>query len=264
MKKVLVYILAAALLYSFFRELNIVKVLLMALGLGIAYLICLAPARYVVAMKYPFIGFTLAVTALFIVYPKHGLQYPIDALILFISFYSITFYLITIDEKGKNLFRDAAALSILFLSSAFNLFMAGKTLLILPVCIAAMLFLFILGKNRLIPVLAGCTLLIIALLFFSKGKGAGFFSGGVQISDIEKYILLGTSFILLVIGFIGFVKKSNLIKLFTFFGFLYIATDVFMVLGFRLSTGLLYQPVAALLVLIPLIGMMLKGEKERI
>ena len=124
----------------------------------------------------------------------------------------------------------------------------------------AMFFLFIVSKKVLIPFLAGYTLVIMFLIF---NKGASMFGSELIIGDVQKYLLLIASFILLSMGFIRFVKKSNFIKLLSFFGFLYIATDVFMVLNFRLSTGLLYQPVAALLVLAPLIGIMLKPEKER-
>ncbi|MCX5812763.1 MAG: hypothetical protein NT178_09500 [Proteobacteria bacterium] len=263
MKKIFVYIAASILLYGFFRELNVVKVLMICLGLGTAYLIYLIPARHIAAMKYPFICFALAVTAFFFVYPKINIQYPFDALIVFVSFYGLTFYLITIEEKGKSLFKEIAALSILFLSSAFNLFMIGKPLFIIPMSIAAVLFLFVIGKNRLIPFIAAYTVvIIIALLLFNKG--VSMLGDGVKINDVEKYLLLAASFGFLVTGFIGFVKKSNFIKLIVFFGFLYIATDIFMVLGLRLSTGLLYQPVTALLILTPLIGIMLKAEKERI
>jgi hypothetical protein len=263
LKKVFVYLAASILLYGFFRELNVVKTLMVCLGLGAAYFIYRIPAKYIIAMKYPFICFALAVTALFCIYPKINVQYPFDALIVFVSFYGLTFYLITIEEKGKSLFKEIAALSMLFLSFAFNLFMIGKPLFILPMCIAALFFLFIIGKNRLIPFIAGYTLAIIAaLLIFNKEMLI--LGDGLKINDVEKYLLLATSFAFLILAFVGFAKKSNFIKLIVFFGFLYIATDIFMVLGLKLSAGLLYQPVTALLVLTPLIGIMLKTEKERI
>jgi hypothetical protein len=263
LKKVFVYLTASILLYCFFRELNVVKTLMICLGLGAAYLIYLIPARHIVAMKYPFICFILAVTVLFSVYPKINVQYPFDSLVVFVSFYGLTFYLVTIEEKGKNLIKEIAALSMLFLCSAFNLFIIGKTLFILPMSIAAILFLFVIGKNRLIPFIAGYTMAIIgALLIFNRGVTV--LGGGVKMNDVEQYLLMAASFAFLITGFIGFVKKSNFIKLMVFFGFLYISMDIIMVLGLRLTAGLLYQPVTALLVLTPLIGIMLKAEKERI
>jgi hypothetical protein len=263
LKKVFVYVAASILLYGFFREINIIQALMICFGLGTAYLIYLIPARHIATMKYPFICFVLALTVLFIVYPKIDVRYPFDALIVFVSFYGLTFYLITIEEKEKNLLKEIAALSMLFLSSAFNLFMIGKPLFILPMSIAAVFFLFTIGKNRLILFIAGYTLaIIIALLIFDRGLNI--LGGEIKINDIEQYLLMAASFILLITAFVGFVKKSNFIKLMVFFGFLYIAVDIFMVLGLKLSTGLLYQPVTALLILTPLIGVMLKAEKERI
>ena len=260
MKNVFIYLLGSVLLYSFFSELDAVKMLLIFFSLGAAYLIYRVPARHIVAMKYPFIFLSFAVAVFFLIYPAINIQYPVDGFIVFISFYGLTFYLITIEEKGKGLFKEATALSVVFLSSAFNLSMIGKPLLVFPMAIAAMFFLFIVSKKVLIPFLAGYTLVIMFLIF---NKGASMFGSELIIGDVQKYLLLIASFILLSMGFIRFVKKSNFIKLLSFFGFLYIATDVFMVLNFRLSTGLLYQPVAALLVLAPLIGIMLKPEKER-
>ena len=60
-----------------------------------------------------------------------------------------------------------------------------------------------------------------------------------------------------------FMKKNTVAKILPFFGFLYIAMDILMVLGVKLSTGLLYQPVIFLVLVSPLIGVMLKTEGER-
>ena len=60
-----------------------------------------------------------------------------------------------------------------------------------------------------------------------------------------------------------FMKKNTVVKILPFFGFLYIAMDILMVLGVKLSTGLLYQPVIFLALVSPLIGVMLKTEGER-
>ncbi len=260
MKKVLVFLLAAALFWSFFRELNVVKILLICLGLGSAYVIYRIPARHIAAMKYPFILITLAVTAGFLVYPHTVIPYPLNAFIVFVSFYGLSFYLVTIEERTKSLFREATALSIIFLSSAFNLSMIGGPVLVFAISTAAILFLFVVGKHRLIPFLGGYTLLIAGLLLSKK---TALFGGAIKLSDMETYLILAVSFLFLVLGFVGFVKKANPVKLLLFFGFLYVSVDLSMVMGFKLSTGLLYQPVAGLLILAPLVGMMLKNEKEQ-
>ena len=261
MKKISIYMLASILLYSLFRELNIVKVLYICLGLASIYAIYRAPSRYIIAMKYPIILLSFAGTAGFFLYPELSSKYPIEAVIVFLSFYSITFYLITIEEKGKDFFKDVIALSLLFLSSSFNLFMIGKPLLILPISLSIMLFLFIVGKNRIIPIIAGYTLFIMVFLYH---KGINILGAGIRVNDIDRYLLLISSFAFLLLGFIDFMKKDNLTKVLYFFGFLYVAIDILMVLGIKLSGGLLYQPVILLFIIIPLIGVMLKAEGEHV
>jgi len=76
-------------------------------------------------------------------------------------------------------------------------------------------------------------------------------------------MLLTSSFVLLAVSFIMFMKKNSFTKMLPFFGLLYIALDLLMVLGVRLSTGLLYQPVMFLALAVPMIGVMMKAEGER-
>ncbi|MCX5808918.1 MAG: hypothetical protein NTX36_06050 [Proteobacteria bacterium] len=260
MKKVCIYILAALLLYSLFREFTLVKTLLICAGLAAAYGIYRLPSKYVMAMKYPFILLSFAATTGLFFYPTVELQYPLDALVVFVSFYSVTFFLIAMDEKKKDFAKETIALSILFLSLAFNLYIIGKTIFILPMAFTVMLFLFIVGRNRAILFIAGYTAIII--IFFLV-KNVNILGGGIRLNDMERYFLLITSFLFLAVNFIDFVKKNTMSKLLTFFGFLYVAVDIAMVLGFKLSMGLLYQPLIGLFIITPLIGIMLKTEGER-
>ena len=260
MKKVFIYILASILLYSFFRELNAVKVMFISLGLASIYVIYRIPSKYIIATKYPIILLSFAATAGFFLYPKILIKYPVEAIIIFLSFYSITLYLITIEVKGKGLLKEVTALSILFIASSFNLFMIGRPLLMLSISISIMLFLFIVGRNRIVPFIAGYTLLMMVFLFIKKITMLG---GGIRFSDMHMYLLLGTCFALLVLGFIGFVQQGNFMKLLAFFVSLYVAIDVLMVVGLKLSCGLLYQPVVLLCIVSPIIGVMLKTEGER-
>jgi hypothetical protein len=260
-KKIVIYVLAAVLLYGFFRDLDAVKALLIGLGLGGVYAVSRLPGRYIVAMKYPIILLSFAATAAFFFFPHEVTKYPIQAGVIFLSFYSITFYLITMDEKKQGLFKETVALSLLFLSSSFNLAMTGKCLTTVSIAISIMLFLFITGRSRIIPFIAGYTLLVM-LLFFKKD--AAVFGGGMAMTEVDRYLLMVASFLLLVLGFVGFVKKVNTLKMLAFFGFLYIATDLLLVLGFRLADGLLYQPVVSLLIAGPLLGVMARAEGERL
>jgi hypothetical protein len=261
MKKVMISILAALLLYGFFRELTMVKVLLIFAGLAACYLIGRVPGRYIVAAKYPLIVLSLLATATFFFYPPIHKMLPMEPIVIFLSFYGIAFYLVSMGEKGKGLHKEATALSILFLCACFNLFLLGKPLVLLALAGAIILFLFIMGRGRL-AILIGCyALAILVYLFVKKTTIAG---AGLRMGDMDKYLLLAVTFVMLALSFMGFMKKPNMLKILAFFGFIYVAVDVLFVLGFRISAGLLYQPVIALLILTPLMGIMLKGEGERV
>ena len=159
MKKAFIAITAILLLYGFIRELNLMKVLLMLGGLGTIYAIYRTPARYIEAMKYPLIVLSFLVTVLFFVYPKVPLVYPARVAIVFLSFYSVIFYIINMEDKQKEFFKEITALSILFISSSFNLFMTGQLLLVVSFALALMLVLFILDRTPMVPFIAGYTLI---------------------------------------------------------------------------------------------------------
>lgn len=262
MKKIFIYMLAAVLLYSFFRELNVVKVLLMLAALASIFAIDRIPAKYITAMKYPVILLSFTATACFFFYPRALTGYPMEIVITFLAFYSLTFYMAAMEEKKNDFFKEVAAVSILFLSSSFNLFIAGKLLFVLPLAVATILLLFVLDRNHLIPFIAGYAFIAVIIAYRQGIHFTG--TGLLGLNDINRYILLGASFVFLIIGFTGFMKKRTLATILPFFGFLYIAIDILMVLGLRSSTGLLYQPVILLAVVSPLVGMMLKPEGERI
>jgi len=261
MKKVMVTILAALLLYGLFRELTMVKVLLIFAGLAGCWLIGRVPGRYIVAAKYPLIVLSLLGTAAFFFYPPIHRMLPMEPIVIFLSFYGMAFYLVSMGEKDKGLHKEATALSILFLCACFNLFLLGKPLALVAMSIAIVLFLFIMGRGRL-AILIGCYgLAILLYLVVRKTSIAG---AGLRIGEMDKYLLLAVTFVMLALSFLGFMKKPNMLKILAFFGFIYVAVDILFVLGFRVSAGLLYQPVIALLILTPLMGIMLKGEGEKV
>jgi hypothetical protein len=261
MKKVFIAITAILLLYGFIRELNLMKVLLMLGGLGAIYVIYRTPTRYIEAMKYPLIVCSFLLTVLFFVYPKVPLIYPARVAIVFLSFYSVIFYIINMEDKQEEFFNEITALSILFISSTFNLFMAGQLLLIVSFALALMLILFILDRTSMVAFIAGYTLIAGILIYRQNSNILG--SGLTALGSIDKYILLSSSFAFLLTSFIMFMKKNTVTKILPLFGFLYIALDILMVLGAKLSTGLLYQPAIFLAIVSPLIGVLLKSEGER-
>lgn len=260
MKKVLLYILATVLFYGLILDSSYIKVLFMLAGLSACYAVYRLPSRYIIAAKYPVIFLSLAVTAGFLFYPHVQIPDWAQVPILCVGFYGLGFYLIAMDEKKKGLFKEIVALSIIFASSAFNAAMMGKGILILPMGLAIMLFLFILGRHRILPLMAAY-LLAIALLLY--GKGVVLFGPGPVLQDIHRYLLLGATLLLLVIGFMGTVKQVDYAKLLSFFGVLYLSLDVLMTVGLKLSGGLLYQPVLSLIIVAPILGLMLKPSGGR-
>jgi len=259
MKKIVILILTSLFVYSLFREFTPLKILFMCCGIAAIYGVSLIPSRYILSMKYPVILLAFATTILFFVYPTFLSKYPTEGIVTFVSFYSIFFYLITMEEKGKDFFRDMIALSIIFSSSAFNLFMVGRLVSMIPIAVTLMLFLFILGKSRIIPCIAGYTVLVILILFYKK---ITILSMGVALSDVHRYLLLIPSFLLLLFGFSAFLTRTHAIALLAFCGILYITIDLFMVVGLRLSGGMIYQPLIALFLVAPILGSLVRTGGE--
>ncbi len=261
MKKAIIYILASMLLYSFFYELNAMKVVFILLGLISVFAVSLVPIRVVMGAKYPVILLSFAGTAGFFLYPQLAVSYPIEPVIIFLALYSIAFYLVTLEEKGQDVYKEMGGLSILFLSASFNLAMAGKPVLILPLALSIIFFLFVLGRHKIVLLMAAYTLAITIVLVY---KHIPVLSSGFPLREINRYILFATSFVFLIISFIGFAKKGGQTKILTFFGFLYVCVDLLLSTGLKMSGGLLYQPVISLFMISPLIGLMIKSEGKRI
>jgi hypothetical protein len=260
-RKALVLIFGLLMLYAFFREFTWIKVGLICAGIALTYAVSLIPGRYFMAAKYPVILLSFAVTLFLFFKPHAALHEFLKTLILFLAFYGIGFFLVTMEEKEVNAYREVIALSTLFLSSAFNLAITAQTLYILSMAIAVCLFLFVIGRLRIIALIALYTALIMIVLW---KKDVSLFGGVFPMMEAERYLLLLVTFVLLLISFIGIVKNVNSPKLLAFFGFLYVATDILLVVGFKVSVGLLYQPAIAILLVSPLLGVLLRGEGGRL
>ena len=260
MKKAIIYILASMLLYSFFYELNAMKVVFILLGLASVFAVSLVPLKFVVGAKYPIILLSFAGTAGFFFYPQLAASYPVEPLIIFLALYSIAFYLITLEQKGHDIYKEMAGVSILFLSVSFNLALCGKPVLIIPLGLSIMFFLFVLGRHKIVLLMAAYTLIITVVLVY---KHIPLLSAGVPLREINSYILFATSFVFLVISFFGFVKQGGQTKILTFFGFLYVCIDLLLSTGLKMTGGLLHHPVIALFMVSPLIGLMLKKSEVK-
>lgn len=258
MKKILIAILSLLLVYSFFREYTFVKVLIIVAGAAAGYGIFRLPQRSLEAMKYPFIVLSFLVTILFFFYPKVVLPDAAHTAIVFVSFYAVILYLIGMEEKGQDFFKEVMALSILFFSSGFNLFITGRLVYMISFALALILYLFIIGRHRIIPFIASYAIIASFLVY---RQGAASLGGGpTGLSEINRYILLGASFALLATSFAFVMKKSAFSTTLPFFGFLYVAMDILMVVGVKFSAGLLYQPVLFLAIIVPFAGTMMKTE----
>ncbi len=260
MKRIGVLALCALFFYCLFRDMDLGKALILCAAIASAYAISRIPAKYLLGSKYPIIGLSLALPALLILYPATRSSQMIAAGALLVGFYSIALFLVTMEEKGKELYIEVIGLTILYAALCFNLFLTGHSELVLPLSISVLLFLFINNKTRVMPFVAGYAA---AALVFVTIRGGSVFGHAVALQAIERYVLLGSAFALLLVTFSTYMKKTDAMGVLAFFGLLYISVDLLMSVGFRLKGVLLYQPLLALFVVGPVLGMALKGGKER-
>jgi hypothetical protein len=257
MKRVVIILLSALLFYAFFRQVNGVVILLLLGGLGFALLLSRVPEKTIAVARYPFIGLSLAASVLFCIYPQVLTRYHLEPLVLFVGFYGLALYLANMEVQKKGPGKELAALLIITASLAVNLALAGKPFLALPVATAMIFFFFIMGRVRLIPVAIAFAA---AAYGFAAHRGLPFFKGGMALSEPERYLILAMTFLFLLFTFIALIRKGTPLKVLAFFGFLYVATDVLLAVGFQIPSGLLSQPVTALLFTTPLVGAMLGRE----
>jgi hypothetical protein len=260
LRKAVVLAVSSLFLYGLFRDMTLAKTLLLVAGLVGAFVVSRVPARAVVGVKYPLICLSFALSVGLFVYPSVR-GYPAQMAALFISFYSIALYLATDEEKAKKPYKQMIALSLLFISSSYNLIITSRSEVILPLTITSMLFLFILNRLKSLPIVGAYALVIFAVLYVRHCTG---FGCELRLSGVERYLLLGAAFLLLFISFVGFIKESGPIRVVAFFGSLYLSIDLLMSIGFSFKGILVHQPSLALLIVSPLLGLTMKGGGERI
>lgn len=258
--KVVVLAASSLFLYGLFRDMTFAKTLLLIAGLVGAFGVSRVPASAVVGVKYPLICLSFALSAGLFFYPSVR-GYPTQLAALFLSFYSIALYLATEENKAKQPYKQMIALVLLFASSSYNLIVTSRPEVILPLAITSMLFLFILDRVKSLPILGVYTLVILVVLYVRHCTG---FGSELRLSGIERYLLLGTAFLLLFVSFVGFIRESGPIRILAFFGSLYLSIDLLMSIGFSFKGILIHQPSMALLIVSPLLGLTMKGGGERI
>ena len=262
LKKWLLLAVLALLLYELFRDISFLTVLFVCAGIASALLISSLPSSSLVVTKYPFILLSFALSAGLLLYPalRTGLLPQLGA--LFVTFYSVALYLITIEEKRNQVVKEVIALILLLLSGSCNLVLTHRPEFILPLAATVALFLFVLNRTRVILAVAGYVLFYVIFLYFRK---IHLFGGSLpDMGTVGRALLLGAAFLLLLAAFTAFLKKGSVGPMCAFFGLLCLSIDLLLSVGFSFRGVLLQQPLAALLITAPVVGLILKGEKGRL
>jgi len=257
-KRIVLLLLSCLFFYALFRDMNVVKTLLICAAVVVAFLVSKAPSKLVVGAKYPLICLCFALSVGLILYPAFRTKPVIRYVGIFLTFFSLSLYVATISEKGKGLYKEVLALSLLFISACLNMILTRSVEIFLPLSITIFLFLFIQQRTKLLP-LAGAW--VVAMLLLLNLHRLTLYGPGIPLASLERYLILGCAFLLLLITFIGYVRKAGPVWTVAFFGLLYTSVDLLLSVGFSFKGLLLYQPIAALLVLAPLMGVTLQGEK---
>ena len=258
MKRIALLLLSCLFFYSLFRDMNVVKTLLLCAAVAVAFIVSKAPSKYVIGAKYPLICLCFALSVALLLYSGLRTKPVIRFTGIFLTFFSLSLYVTTISEKGKGLYKEVLALSLLFISASLNLIMIRSVELFLPLSITILLFLFILQRTKLLP-LAGAY--VVAVLTFLYLKKVTIYGADLELDGVGRYLVLACAFLLLLVTFIGFVRKAGPTWTIAFFGLLYASVDILLSVGFSLKGLLLYQPIAALLILSPLVGVTLQEGK---
>jgi len=260
-RKALVIAASSFFFYGLLRDMTLLKTLMLCAAIGSSYAISKIPPKYLAGAKYPVIGLSLILPFILIIYPWVRTNQAVLAATLVLAFYSIALFLVTLDEKGKKVHKEVTGLCLLYAASFTNLFLTGLSALILPLSISVLLFLFIANKARIMPFVAGLTVLaMIVLLVAGVHMGAT----GPWLNSVERYVLMGAAFALMLVGFVSFVKNPDFVSILGFFGLLYVSVDLLMSVGLHLKGILLAQPGLALFIVGPIVGMAMKGGKERL
>jgi hypothetical protein len=257
-KRIILLLLSCLFFYALFRDMNVVKTLLICAAVAVAFIVSRASSKLVVATKYPLICLCFALSVGLVLYPAFRMKPVIRYVGIFLTFFSLSLYTGTISEKAKGLYKEVFALSLLFISASLNILLTRSVEIFLPLSITMFLFLFIQQRTKLLPL--ACAFVLVMLLLLNLYR-LSLFGSPIQITSVERYLILGCAFLLLLISFIGYVRISGPVWTVAFFGLLYTSVDLLLSMGFSFKGLLLYQPIAALLVLAPLMGVTLQGEK---
>jgi len=247
--------LSSLFFYSLFRDMDVLNALILCGAIGVAFAVSKAPLKFVIAAKYPLICLCFALSAALVIYPGLRGKAPVRLAAIFFTFFSLSLYATTLEEKSKKLYKELIALTLLLASAGINLLLTRHFELLLPPAIALLLFLFVMNRVRLLP-LVGAYLVGAAIFLYAKKTGLQ--ASPLQFTMIERYLVLCTAFLFLIVSFIGFVRAGSFGWAMAFFGLLYASVDILLSIGFSMKGLLLHQPLSALMILAPVVGVVLQ------
>jgi hypothetical protein len=259
-RKTLVIAASSLFFYGLLRDMTLLKTLMLCAAIAASFGVSKVPVKYLAGAKYPLIGLSLILPIALIIYPWTRGHWAIVPAALVLAFFSIALFLVTLDEKGKKAHKEVIGVCLLYAASFTSLFLTGLSGLILPLSIAVLIFLFIANKVRIMPFVAGLAVVGTIVLLAS---GTRILAAGPWLNSMEKYVLLGASFILMLVSFVGFVKKPDFVSILGFFGLLYVSVDLLMSIGLRFTGILLQHPALALFIVGPIMGVAMKEGGER-
>lgn len=260
MRKVIVLAISALFFFMLFRDMTPLNTFILCLAVAAAYGISMIPAKYLTGAKYPTIILSLALSPALIIYPILRSHFVVTTAAMFFAFYSTGFFLVTLDDKGKKVSKEIVGLVILYGVSALNLFLVARVELVLPLSVSILVFLFILNRTQIMPYMAGAMALVVIAFLLA---GVHLFGPAVPLATAERYSLLAVAFALLLFVFAAYLKRPDFVTVLAFFGLLYVSVDLLMSVGFGFKGILLHQPVPALFIAGPVVGMAIKGGKDR-
>ena len=260
MRRIFLIIVLAVFIYSLFRDMSVVRALILCAGVVGAFAVSRIPLKHIAVMRYPVIGLCLALTGGLLLYAPLRSYQVVRYACPVLAFFAASFFLATLDEKAKKPVHEIVGLSLILLSSGYNLAISQHTGLLLPLTVSTALFLFVLSRNRLLPVVACFAAMVVAFLYLKK---VAVFGGSLSLNGIERYVVLGSAFTLLLVAFIGVVRKAAMLAMLPFFALLCISIDLLLSVGFKFRGLMLYQPLVALFIVGPVVGLMMKEEGER-
>ena len=151
MRRIFLVIVLAVFIYSLFRDMSAVRALILCAGVVGAFAVSRIPLKHIAVMRYPVIGLCLALTGGLLLYAPlrsyQAVRYACPVLV----FFAVSFFLATLDEKAKKPFHEIVGLSLILLSSGYNLAVSQHMGLLLPLTVSTALFLFVLARSRLLP-----------------------------------------------------------------------------------------------------------------